>query len=103
MVFPTVCIHRYDGGLSEHNTHILPLCVCTLHHKAGFDMKTQYGLVDLLRSPGIDSQPGGPVRQPYLTYRPARLHKLAESIPGLYKRLQIRALYCICTTGVQKK
>jgi hypothetical protein len=30
---------------------------------------------------GIDSQPGGPVRQPYLTYRPARLHRLAESIP----------------------
>ncbi len=29
---------------------------------------------NLLRSPGIDSQPCGPVRQPYLTYRPARLH-----------------------------
>jgi hypothetical protein len=29
---------------------------------------------------------GGPVRQPYLTYRPAMLHKLAESIP-----LQIQA------------
>jgi hypothetical protein len=25
-----------------------------------------------LRSPGIDSQPCGPVRQPYLTYWPAR-------------------------------
>jgi hypothetical protein len=37
---------------------------------------------------GIDSQPGGSVRPPYLTYRPARL---AESIPGLLKRLQIRA------------
>ncbi len=34
-----------------------------------------------LRSPGIDSQSGGPVRQPYLTYRPARLHRLAKSIP----------------------
>jgi hypothetical protein len=33
------------------------------------------------RSPGIDSQPGGPVRQPYLTYRTARLHWLAESNP----------------------
>jgi hypothetical protein len=30
--------------------------------------------VNLLKSPGIDSQPGGPVRQPYLTYRPARLY-----------------------------
>ncbi len=27
-----------------------------------------------------------------LSYRPARLHRLAESIPGLLKRLQIRAL-----------
>jgi hypothetical protein len=26
-----------------------------------------------LRSPGIDSQPGGPVRQTYLSYRPTRL------------------------------
>ncbi len=32
------------------------------------------------------------VRQPYLTYRPARLHRLAESIPGFLKHLQIRAL-----------
>ncbi len=48
--------------------------------------------VNLLRSPGIDSQLGGLARQPYLTYRPARLHRLSESIPGLLKRLQIRAL-----------
>ncbi len=37
--------------------------------------------VNLIRSPGIDFQPGGSIRQPYLTYRPARLHRLAESIP----------------------
>jgi hypothetical protein len=36
--------------------------------------------VNLLRSPRIDSQPGEPVRQPYLTYRHARRHRLAESI-----------------------
>jgi hypothetical protein len=36
--------------------------------------------VNLYRSPGIDSQPGGPVQKPYLTYRPARLHRLAESV-----------------------
>jgi hypothetical protein len=47
---------------------------------------------NLLRSPRIDSQPGGPVRQPYLSYRPAKLHRLAESTPGLLKRLKIRAL-----------
>jgi hypothetical protein len=35
--------------------------------------------VNLLRGPGIDSQLDGPVRQPYLTYRPARLHWLAGS------------------------
>jgi hypothetical protein len=33
------------------------------------------------KEPGIDSQPGGPVRQPYLLYRLARLHRLAEMIP----------------------
>ncbi len=37
--------------------------------------------VNVLRSPGIDSLPGSPVRQPILSYRPARLHRLAESIP----------------------
>ncbi len=37
--------------------------------------------VILLRSLGIDSQPDGPVRQPYLTYWPTRLHRLSESIP----------------------
>ncbi len=31
--------------------------------------------------PRIDSQPGGPVWQPYLLYRLARLHRLAELIP----------------------
>ncbi len=37
--------------------------------------------VNLLLSLGIDSQPGGPVRQPDLTCRPTRLHRLAELIP----------------------
>ncbi len=37
--------------------------------------------VNLLRSPGIDSQPDGPVWQPSLSYWLARLHRLAESIP----------------------
>ncbi len=43
------------------------------------------------KEPGIDSQSRGPVRQPYLLYRLNRLHRLAESIPWLFKRLQIRA------------
>jgi hypothetical protein len=59
--------------------------------------------VNFFGNPGIDSQPGEPVRvrQPYLTCRPARLHWRAESIPGLLKRLQIRAQfmkYC-CRAG----
>ncbi len=37
----------------------------------------------LFWSPEIDFQPGGPVRKSYLLNRPARLHGLAESIPGL--------------------
>jgi hypothetical protein len=49
-------------------------------------LKTFYGAQE-----STDSQPGGPVRQLYLTSRPARLHKLAESFPGLHKLLQIRA------------
>ncbi len=45
------------------------------------------------KEPRHRSQPSGPVRQPYLSYRPARLHRsLSESIPGLHKRSQIRAL-----------
>ena len=36
--------------------------------------------MNLIRSPGIDSQPGG--------------IDSSESIPGLHKRLQIRAQYC---------
>jgi hypothetical protein len=49
--------------------------------------------VNLLRSPGIDSQPDRPVRQPYLSHRAAMLHRqVSESIPGLLKRLQIRVL-----------
>ncbi len=41
-----------------------------------------------LRSPGIDSQPGGPLRQPFLPYRTARLHRLAESIPERFSSLR---------------
>ncbi len=48
--------------------------------------------INILRSPRIDSQPAGQVRQLYLTYRQGKIHRLAESIPGLLKCLQIRAL-----------
>ncbi len=35
--------------------------------------------ISLLRSPGIDSQPGGQVRPPYLLYWPARIYRLAQA------------------------
>ena len=46
-----------------------------------FKIASEPVFVNLIRSPGIDSQPTGPVRQPYLSYRPAGLQRLAESIP----------------------
>jgi hypothetical protein len=52
--------------------------------------------VNFLRIPGINSQTGGPVRHLSSTFRPDRLHKLAESIPSLCKCLQIRALQNVC-------
>jgi hypothetical protein len=58
---------------------------------------TEPVFVNLLRSPRIDSQTGGPVLKPYLSYRPAKLQAgeidSSESTPGLLKRLQIRTLY----------
>jgi hypothetical protein len=62
--------------------------------------------VNLFRSPGIDSQPGGPIRQPYLSYWPARLHRLAESIPrnwflgslNVYKYGLSKGM-CVCVCG----
>jgi hypothetical protein len=54
--------------------------------------------VNLIKSPGIDSQPGGQVRQPYIFDKPARqvTSAMAESILGPLKRLQIR-------TQIEKK
>jgi hypothetical protein len=68
--------------------------------------KTEPVFVDLLRSPGIDSQPGGPVRQPYLLYWPAKLHGPAKSIsrnrfPGSLKVYEY-GLWKHLETGRQK-
>jgi hypothetical protein len=54
-------------------------------------LDTEPKFVSLLRSPGIDSKPG----QPYLTYRSARLYRLADSIPWNREHLQIRAQYML--------
>ncbi len=44
-------------------------------------LKAEPVFADPLRRPGINFQPGGPVRHPYFSYRPVRLHRLAKSIP----------------------
>ncbi len=49
--------------------------------RRGPELNSEPKFEKLLRSPGIDSQSGRPLRQPYLTYRPTRSHKMAESIP----------------------
>jgi hypothetical protein len=53
---------------------------CDYRGAGGRGIGSEPEFVNLLTSPGIDSQPGG-------------LHRLAESIPGLLKRLQIPALW----------
>jgi hypothetical protein len=46
----------------------------------GYKNCTEPVFINLLRSLGIDSQPGGPVRKSYLSHRPARQHRLVESM-----------------------
>jgi hypothetical protein len=53
-------------------------------NKSRNEIEAEPEFVNLLWSPGIDFQPGGPVRQPYLTSRTARLHSF-ETVPGLLK------------------
>ncbi len=64
---------------------------------------TEPEFVNLLRSPGIDSQPGGPIRQPYLTYRPAMLPSLAKSIPWnrFLGSLKVYIFGLSCTVGME--
>jgi hypothetical protein len=77
-------IHISKYGLSNRFQGIDSVSLCSL---AGRYVKyVEPEFVNLLKSPGIDSQPDGLVRQLYWTYWPARLHRLAESIPGLPKR-----------------
>jgi hypothetical protein len=70
------CIGKYELSVSITNSSLISIT---------FSSNIRYILaepvfVDHLRSPGIDSHPGGPVRQPYFSYRLAEPHRLAESI-----------------------
>ncbi len=61
---------------------------------------TEPEFVNLLRSPVIDSQPGGSKRQLTLTYRPARLHRLVKSIPwNRFLGIDSRAPYMFTNSG----
>jgi hypothetical protein len=74
-------------GTVAGTTHLLLLSLLP----TGSQQRTTYSrahFVNHLRIPGVDSQPCGLIRQPYLSYRSARLYRLAESIPGLHKRLR---------------
>ncbi len=53
--------------------------------------KSRAWICEPFKEPKNRFQPGRPVRKPYLKYRPARLHRLAEPIPGLLNRFQIHA------------
>jgi hypothetical protein len=46
-----------------------------------YQIRLRDGICKSFMEPRNRSQPGGPVQQPYLSYRPARLHGLAKSIP----------------------
>ncbi len=58
------------------------LATVFLHH---FSIWPELVFLTLLRRSGIGSQPDGPVQKPCLTYKHARLHKLAESVPWASK------------------
>jgi hypothetical protein len=65
---------------------VATLCIVIIGVVLDSDSQFHFGcselvFVDLLWSPRIDSQAGVPVRQPYLSYRPDKLHRLAKPIP----------------------
>ncbi len=77
---------QYSRTFPDWITFEKPPCWCRLCSSCFSRQQTQPAepaFVNLFRSPGIDSQSGGPLRQPYLSYRPAiyGLHRLAESVP----------------------
>jgi hypothetical protein len=80
----------WEGGGGEDGVCILKQFIQRLKNLTSaveggirpcWPMESEPIFVNLLRSPGIDSQPSGPERQPYWTYRPGKLQRLAESIP----------------------
>ncbi len=62
---------NYKSSLQAHLKGLRVYVDCLLHWAR---------ICKPFKKPGIDFQPGGPARQPCLTYRTARLHRLAESI-----------------------
>jgi hypothetical protein len=62
-----ICKHSRSPGIDSKES-IPPACAA---------WRAEPVFADLLSRPGIDFQP----RQPYFSYRPVRLHRLAKSIP----------------------
>ncbi len=92
------------GYLSRTNIHILHIQLDKKDEKENQEIYCRMSIEPVFVNlvPGIDSQPGGPVRQPYLANRPARLQRLAESIPGLLKCWQIWAQLKIWRLDVKR-
>ncbi len=63
LVSPTACL-QYIRSSSYAEVHLL------IPSKLNAEPWTESKFVNLLRNPGIDSQPGGFARQPYLTHHP---------------------------------
>ncbi len=68
----------------KFGVHSRPRCTLKLRNKTEGggvrqSSRAEPVFVNILRNPGFDSQPVRPV--PYLSYRPARLHRVAKSIP----------------------
>jgi hypothetical protein len=75
---PTNILFAFHLDTGCQKTHkILLRC----HFKSERDHTTEPVFADLLGRPGIDFQPGEPVRKSYFSHRPVRLHRLAKSIP----------------------
>ncbi len=66
--FPNVLLHKNEPGDRKKARLIKSHAKCRYLKKFTWDR-----IFNLLRSPGMDSQPGGPVRQPDLSYKPSSL------------------------------
>ncbi len=110
--YPTIGTHVITKMLAfmYFSQQCAKIVLCTkIFGRSGWEyegayMYTEPVFVNLERSPGIDSQPGGPERQSHLSYRPARIHRLAESIPRNQFMSSLNVFkYGLCNSGTFSK